>query len=232
MKIAIMQPYLFPYISYFQLMEAVDRFVIYDDVNYIKRGWINRNSILINGLPSMFTVPLVKASQNKLINQIQINHSSGWQSKFLKTLSFAYKKAPYYSRVFPVIEEIVNYDTNILVEFTHHSIIRICGYLKIDCEIIISSDLIIDTSFHGQNRILKICKEQNANHYVNPIGGIEIYDRSYFKGNNITLSFLQSEEISYKQYDDVLVPKLSVIDVLMFNSKDDTNLLLKKYCLM
>lgn len=105
MKIAVMQPYLFPYIGYFQLLNAVDMFVVFDDVNFIKKGWINRNNILVNRQKYLFTVPLKDASQNKLIKEVQIA-DDGWQEKFLKTVAQSYKKAEFFDEAFALIEKL------------------------------------------------------------------------------------------------------------------------------
>ena len=104
MKIAIMQPYFFPYLGYWQLMNIVDKFVIYDDVNYIKRGWINRNRILVEGKPFYIHVPVMKASQNKIINEMEVFVDSSLRKKELKTIELAYKKAPFFDSVYPLIK--------------------------------------------------------------------------------------------------------------------------------
>lgn len=122
MKLAIMQPYFLPYIGYFQLINAVDTFVLLDDVNYINKGWINRNQLLLNGKAHLFTLPLQKASQNKLINQLELSNETKWKDKLLKTIETAYKKAPQFHLVFPLISQILQYPESNLSLFIHHSI--------------------------------------------------------------------------------------------------------------
>ncbi|MFT5214586.1 MAG: hypothetical protein ACI9WV_002317, partial [Patiriisocius sp.] len=139
MKIAIMQPYLFPYIGYFQMINAVDHFVFYDDVNFINRGWINRNRILVNGKDTFITVPLIKASQNKKINEINLFFDEKMKKKMILTIELAYKKAPYYNQVIEIIKKIVNADISNIGEYAANSIITLCNYLKIETSFSYSS---------------------------------------------------------------------------------------------
>ena len=226
MKIGIMQPYFLPYIGYFQLIKAVDKYVIYDDVNYINKGWVNRNNILLNGQKYLFTLSLLGASQNKLINEILVEQN---QSKLLKTLEIAYKKVPYFENVFPVIQNIFDYDDKKLAKFVGNSIVQIADYLNIKTEFIYSSEINKDNALKGQEKILYICKILNATNYINAIGGQELYDREIFKQNHIELNFLQTEIVDYKQLKNEFVPYLSILDVLMFNSAEDINVMLDKF---
>jgi hypothetical protein len=230
MTLGIMQPYFLPYIGYFQLINAVDTYVIYDDVNFIKRGWINRNNLLLNGQGFLFTLSLLEASQNKLINEIFV---SGDQSKLLKTIRTAYQKAPYFSSVFPIVEEIFGYEDNNLAKFVGNSIVRIAGYLAFNTEFIYSSEIKEkDHSLKGQDKILNICAVMGATEYFNAIGGIELYSKERFTECDIKLSFLKSQQIEYKQFNYTFVPWLSILDVLMFNSVEQTNMFLKQYTLV
>ncbi len=219
MKIAIMQPYIFPYIGYFQLINLVDTFVFYDDVNFINKGWINRNNILVNGKPNLITIPLKEASQNKLINQIEILNDGKWQNKFLKTIEQTYKKSSQFQTVFPLIEEIITQKESNISKNIFHSTKLICDYLSIKTKLIPSSTIYQNTHLKAQERILDICIQEKANHYINPQGGIELYDRSFFENKNIQLSFLKSSPTEYPQFSNTFVPYLSIIDVLMFNEK-------------
>ncbi|WP_347175255.1 WbqC family protein [Polaribacter uvawellassae] len=233
MKIAIMQPYLFPYIGYFQLINTVDTFVIYDDVNFIKKGYINRNSILDNSNRMLFSFPLIKASQNKKINSINIDSSLKWREKFIKSIQHNYKKAPFFNEVFPIIEEIVFYNqSENLSHFLINSLKLVSGYLNIDTEFIISSALEKNNDLKGEDKILEICKILKADQYINPIGGLDLYKKDFFSRENIKLNFLKSEEITYKQYNNNFIPWLSIIDVLMFNSKENIDEILKSYSLL
>ena len=227
MKLGIMQPYFLPYIGYFQLIKAVDKYVIYDDVNFIKRGWINRNNILLNGQSFLFTLNLLEASQNKLINETFVSDD---QSKLLKTLHTAYKKAPRFSSVFPIVEKIFGYEDKNLARFVGNSLTQIAGYLQFDTEFIYSSDIKEKNhSLKSQDKILNICTVMGATQYINAIGGMELYSKERFAECDIKLSFLKSQPIEYKQFNNSFVPWLSILDVLMFNSVEETNRLLEQY---
>ena len=229
MKLGIMQPYIFPYIGYFQLINAVDKFVIYDDVNFINKGWINRNRILNNGKDSLFTIPLKEASQNKLINEIDVNWDSAWKSKFIKTLEQCYKKAPFYSEILPIIEQTLSIDNEPVSKVIEHNLRLICNYLGIKTTIISSSAIYQNTHLKAQERILDICLQEKSSQYINPIGGLELYDKDFFEAKNLQLSFIKSNPIEYPQFKNEFVPWLSMIDVLMFNSKEKIKEFLDNY---
>jgi hypothetical protein len=230
MKIAIMQPYLFPYIGYFQLIYAVDKFVFLDDVNFIKRGWINRNRILVNGIEHLFSVPVKKISQNKLILECELAES--WKEDFLKTIEMSYKKAPYFTFAYPLILDIINFKEQNLSLYIVNHIKRIFEYLDIKIHVIPSSSIYRTSELKAQDKIIQICKEENASEYINPIGGTELYDKNKFSEENITLKFLKTSEIIYKQFRHTFVPFLSIIDILMFNSKEEIKIMLDKYTLV
>ena len=232
MKIGVMQPYFFPYIGYWQLLNLVDRYVIYDDVNYIKRGWINRNRILVGGSPKFFNVELIGASQNRLIKEVKVNTSPKEKEKSLHTIEYNYKKAPCFDEVYPLIEECLKFDSDVLSEYLAHSIRCICMYLDIDTEIIMSSDLNKDNSLKGEDKILDICRELDATDYYNAIGGQELYHYDRFSEQGMKLHFLKTDDIVYRQFGDVFYPNLSIIDVLMFNDKDRVKEMLKDYTLV
>lgn len=233
MKIAIMQPYFLPYIGYFQMIKAVDAFVFYDDVNYINRGWINRNRILINGQPKYFNVPLIKASQNKLINEIQVNKDSKDYSNLLKTIEMAYKRAPYFEQVYQVLENLLNKDYNTVDEITIKSIKEISNYLEIPTKFLISSiDFPKTRGMDKAKRLKAICKKTNSTNYINAIGGQDLYSKEDFAKENINLKFIKSLPIEYKQFDNEFVPWLSIIDVLMFNSQREVNKMLDNFKLI
>lgn len=229
MKLAIMQPYIFPYIGYFQLIKAVDKFVIYDDVNFINRGWINRNRILVNGKDSLFTIPLKEASQNKLINEIEVNWDDAWKSKWLKTLEQSYKKAPYFQQVRPIIEQTLGQEKTIFSEIIVENLKLINAYLGITTEIIPSSSIYQNTELKAQTRILDICLQEKTNHYINPIGGIELYQKEVFEEKGMQLNFIKSKPVQYPQLKNDFVPWLSILDVLMFNSVEQIQTFLDSY---
>lgn len=231
MKIGIMQPYFFPYIGYWQLMNAVDKYVIYDDVNYIKGGWINRNQILMSGKPNIINLKMNGASSNKLINEVSVDNNSIWKNKLLKTIEYSYKKAPYFEVVFPIIKDIIFYDEINLAINLANSIKRIAEYLDIKTEFILSSNIEKDNNLKGQDKIIEICKILNASEYYNAIGGLELYSTENFESNGIELRFLRTEFIEYEQFSNEFISNLSIIDVLMFNSKDKVKEMLGKYTL-
>lgn len=224
-----MQPYIFPYIGYFQLINAVDYFVFYDDVNYIKGGWINRNYILLNGDKYLFTISLNHSSSNKLINDLIIIDSF---AKFKKTLYQAYSKAPYFKPTIELVEGILDFDDRNLSSFISNSLISLSTYLKINTNFIFSSSLTNDKSKKGQDKVLDICKILNTSTYINAIGGKMLYKKSDFLKNNIELKFISSQNIVYKQFGSKFFPSLSIIDVLMFNSVDIVKNHLMKYELL
>ena len=224
-----MQPYIFPYIGYFQLINAVDKFVIYDDVNFINKGWINRNRILNNGKDSLFSIPLKEASQNKLINEIDVNWDSAWKSKFMKTIEQCYKKAPFYQETLLIIQQTLQIDDEPISRIIENNLRPICAYLDIKTEIVSSSAIYQNTHLKAQERILGICLQEKATQYINPIGGLELYDKRFFEAKNITLNFIKSKPIEYPQFKNEFVPWLSMIDVLMFNSKEKITSFLNNY---
>ncbi len=229
MKIGIMQPYIFPYIGYFQLINAVDKFVIYDDVNFINKGWINRNRMLNNGKDSLFSIPLKEASQNKLINEINVNWDGIWKSKFLKTLEQCYKKAPFYQVAISLIEQTLNVDDEPISKVIEYNLRLTCEYLGITSEIVSSSAIYQNTHLKAQERILDICLQEKATQYINPIGGLELYDKWVFEAQNINLNFIKSKPVEYTQFKNEFVPWLSIVDVLMFNSKETIKEFLNNY---
>lgn len=229
--LAIMQPYIFPYIGYFQLINAVDKFVIYDDVNFIKRGWIHRNNLLINGNANMFSVPLSKPSQNSLINEVVLGDWQPWASKFLKTIEQNYRKAPYFEEAYSLIEDVFSEESTHISELAVRSLKRVTNYLKIDTEFVDSSSIYANEDLKSQHRILDICLKENAGHYINPTGGRELYDKQLFADNGVLLNFIASERVTYPQYKNEFVPWLSIIDVLMFNDVECTKKLLTQFTL-
>ncbi|HEU0283312.1 MAG TPA: WbqC family protein [Gallionella sp.] len=224
--VAIMQPYFLPYIGYFQLMAAVERFVVFDDVNYINRGWINRNRLLLNGQAHTFTVPLRGASQNKLICDIELADDDDWRDKLLRTVRQAYVKAPCYADVSVLMERIIRHPVRRLDEFLLNSLREIAGYLELPTEIVGSSRTYGNAQLRGQERILDICRQEGAQRYINAIGGEALYERARFNEQGVELKFLRSRPLSYAQGGSEFVPWLSILDVLMFNPRPEARRLL------
>ncbi|WP_375234782.1 WbqC family protein [Winogradskyella sp.] len=233
MKIAVMQPYFFPYIGYFQLINAVDEFVFYDDVNFMKKSYINRNSMLLNQKAFQFTVPLKDASQNKLIKDVEVFKDQKWFNGFFKTLEHAYKSAPFYKEVLQIVNNVFNHDYNTISELSIKSVLEVCNYLNINCKFSISSkDYSSSKSFNKTERLISIAKQSGKQTYVNTIGGQSLYNKSEFKAHDIDLAFIETQAIEYKQFSNDFVPFLSILDVLMFNSKASIKDLLGKYSLV
>lgn len=225
-----MQPYFFPYIGYFQLINAVDKFIIYDDVNYIRRGWVNRNKILINTKANYINVILNNSSQNKLINEITINANF---DKTIKTIEQNYKKAPCFNEIFPLLKKIfsISEDSPILIStFNYIGIKTISEYIGIKTIFEISSINYPETrELDRTNRILEICKINKATDYINAIGGNQLYAKQDFKRENINLNFIEPVFSEYNQFNNSFIPWLSIIDVLMFNPISVVSSLLKNY---
>lgn len=225
LRIAIMQPYFLPFIGYFQLVNAVDKFVIYDDVQFI-RGWINRNYILLNGERHLINLLLTGASLNKTINNIELQPN---QRKLIKTIEYVYKKAPMFDEVFPVFLNIMEYEEKNLGKFLGNSITQICKYLQVNTEFFFSSDINKNSTLKGQNKILHICKLLETSSYVNTIAGETLYNKDDFEKQNIELKFLKSKTQGYPQFKNEFVPNLSILDVMMFNSIEEIRQMLDNY---
>lgn len=228
MKLGIMQPYFMPYIGYWQRINAVDKHVIYDDVNFIKGGWINRNRILLNGEPHFFNLPMQGASSNKLINEVKVQNNKIIQEKMLKTLEQAYRKAPFYYSIIDILESIIRSDETNLAKYLVSQIHVLCQYLGIGTEILVSSDIGKNNSLKSQDKIIDICKIMGASEYYNASTGRELYDKKKFAENNMQLYFIEANDVTYKQYDK-FVPSLSIIDVMMFNSVEEIRKMLGQY---
>lgn len=224
-----MQPYLFPYIGYFQLMRAVDKFVVLDDVAFIRRGWINRNRVLINRRAHTFTIPLERVSQNKLIAELDIAQQGNWREKLLKTLTLAYKRAPFFETVYPLIERTILYSGRLLADYIGNSLFELHRYLELETELVRTSRTYNNRNLKGEDRILDICRRENGNEYINSIGGTALYSGDRFAGAGIALRFLKPGTIRYRQFGAEFVPSLSIIDVLMFNGPRRTAEYLNEY---
>ena len=224
MSIAIMQPYFFPYVGYFQLVYATDMFVFYDDVNFINRGWINRNRILINGKDQMITVPCKDASQNKLIMDIEVADDPKSMNKMLATIQMAYKKAPFFADVFPVIQQTIEgHSHSSIAKLSIDSVVNICSYLGLNKIFKQSSREYDNRELKKADRLIDICHIEGIRKYINPYGGKEIYTKEYYSSKGVDLYFISPLNVDYPQFNNTFVPWLSMIDVLMFNSIDDIN---------
>lgn len=219
MKLAIMQPYFFPYIGYFQLIAAADVFIVYDNIKYTKKGWINRNRMLQNGRDVLFSLSLSNDSDSLDVcrRELATNFS---RDKLLNKLSGAYRRAVYFEQTFPLIEQIIRFEDSNLSRYLHHSILRMCSHLDLNKEIRVSSEIDIDCKLKGQDKVLAYCEYMGATTYINAIGGMGLYSKSAFNEKNIELKFISSKPFEYPQFGDAFVPWLSIIDVMMFNSPE------------
>ncbi len=221
MKLAIMQPYFFPYIGYFQLINAVDKFVVYDNIQFTKKGWINRNRILVNGAAEYISLPLSKGSDYLNVDQRKLAGTFKTERiKLLRRINESYRKAPQFDTVYPLIESVFNAEEENLFGFIYQSLQAVCQFLDIKTEFIISSTLPIDHQLRSQDKVIAICDASGADQYINTIGGKELYSKEIFQQHNIELSFIQSGRVEYPQFANEFVPWLSIIDVMMFNSKE------------
>lgn len=230
MRLAIMQPYFLPYIGYFQLINVVDKFVIYDNIEYTKKGWINRNRILVNGKDEYITIPLKKDSDYLAIKDRYL--ADTWKLekvKMLNRIRAAYMKAPHFSSAYPVIEKAVLCDEDNLFKFIYSSIQAINDYLEIDTPLLLSSEISINHNLRSENKVISIATALKADTYINPIGGIELYNKENFNKEKIELNFLKSSSFTYKQFDNVFIPSLSIIDAIMFNSTETIQNFLDNY---
>ncbi|GHV57588.1 hypothetical protein FACS189460_4400 [Deltaproteobacteria bacterium] len=231
MKIAVMQPYFLPYLGYWQLLAAVDAFVILDDVNYITRGFINRNYLLLSGRPHLFSIPLENPSQNRLIKETKLNFSGYARDKLLKTIAAAYKKAPEFEAVFPLLEKIILFPETDLTGYIAHSITAIRRHVGLKTEIYVSSELKQRPGLKAQAKIIDLCANLGAETYINPPGGWDLYDPTEFRARGLALKFLRPGQVAYRQFNHEFVPNLSFLDVMMFNKLGPIENFLQEYAL-
>lgn len=229
MKLGIMQPYFFPYLGYWQLLKAVDKYIIYDDVNYIKNGWINRNNILLNGKAHLITIPLDGASPFLPINQIKMTSNVKAKEKILKTIEQAYKKAPFFNQIFPIILDVIMDESCLICKALEKQFSLVSQYLGLNTQFILSSNINKNNNLKGQDKVIHICHLLGASEYINAIGGQKLYSVKDFKNEGISLKFICSKDINYKQFGKNFVPNLSIIDIMMFNSPEQINNMLDKY---
>ncbi len=227
-----MQPYFMPYIGYFQLIDSVDIFVIYDNIQYTKKGWINRNRFIQNKDAQTLTIPLKKDSDYLNISERKIADSFD-RGKLCNQLMNSYRKAPYFDDVYPLICRLINNDEGNLFKYISESLNNVCKYLYMDfSKIITSSTIKIDHSLKSEEKVLAICNSLLATEYINPIGGIDLYSKSRFASQNIDLKFLKPRVASYNQFGNEFLPNLSIIDVMMFNSQETVQEMLNQYQLL
>jgi hypothetical protein len=220
MRIAIMQPYFCPYLGYFQLVASVDKFIFYDDVNFIKGGWINRNKIISNNQEFLFAIPLVDASSFRLIKDTQVNWKSKEAGKLVTNIKHSYAKAPFFNEVFPIVEQIFDNKPETISRLAIDSIVSFSKYLGIPTEFKVSSEGEYEKTGDRVLNLVDIIKKEGATHYINPIGGQELYTKEAFQQHGIELSFIKGTS------------SLSIIDVCMKQDKEDIRKMLNDYTLI
>lgn len=234
-RLAANQPYLFPYIGYFQLIRSVDVFVISDDLNYIRRGWITRNRILVSGEPRLFSVPIADASIFRKINdtRVSLDEYPRWHRRFFATVQRAYQRAPCYTAVKALLDGVFTESVSTIGELARSSVLTVCKYLDITTRIVETSTLYGLRDSCRDERIHGLCRREGADTYVNSIGGTKLYSKEEFAQKAISLKFLKSRDIVYGQFPKrPFVPSLSIIDVMMFNSVGDIQRMLDEYDLV
>lgn len=227
MRLGIMQPYFLPYIGYFQLLASVDQFILYDNIKYTKKSWINRNRMLLNGADAMFSLPLKKGSDSLDIVERELALEFD-RSKLLNQFRGAYGRAPQFELTYPVLEQIIQHDEANLFRYIQHSIVQLCEHLNINTEVRISSEISIDHELKSQDKVLALCGAARADTYINTIGGIELYDKNDFRIKGIDLQFIKARSFKYTQFQSEFVPWLSIVDVLMFNPIEEVIKVIRK----
>jgi hypothetical protein len=228
-----MQPYLFPYLGYFQLINAVDEFVLGDVLQYEKESWINRNRILVNGRAMLFSFPLKKDRFDAPINQRQFADGiERERERLLKVLRNCYSRAPNFSAFYPVLEEIIEFPVDGLADYAENSLRRICRYAGITTPIRLASELRLPTRMDKQERVVQTVKALDGGMYVNPSGGAALYQRQYFLEHGLQLRFHRMGNVRYRQFREPFTPHLSIIDVLMFNDPFSLQAMLDDYRLV
>ena len=253
-KLAAMQPYFMPYVGYWQAISAVDKYILYGNLTFIKDAWMNRNRIRQkNGLVNIITVPLQRKSSNTLINDIQIDNSFKWNEKLLKAILLNYSKAEYFDEIYPLMEQLFTQRYDTLMQLNAQTICDVANFLEIKTEIDydnsrylemeeILKDIEADYSklpylektrpIRKVARVFEFCRRENSKHFINAIGGRELYDKDEFAQYGIKLEFVETHHIEYNQFGNPFEPNLSIIDVLMHNGKERTQQLLNEYTLV
>lgn len=231
--IGVMQPYLFPYLGYFQLIATTDAFVLCDDLQYVKSSWINRNRVLCDGQPKLISFPLKKASHLGTIRERSLCDDFDKEAAaLLRRISHLYTRAPYRDDVLPLLKEILEYPDRNLAAFNENSIRRICRYLGITTPICCASELNLEPHLDMQERVIQTVEKMRGELYINPVGGMELYCPAAFRERGLQLRFLQMNDFSYPQFKEPFVPALSIIDVMMFNSRQDVHDMLDRFSLL
>lgn len=231
MKFAVMQPYFMPYIGYFQLIDAVDKFIVYDNIEFTKKGWMNRNRILVNGEPQYFTVNLEKGSDYAMVNERKISPVfTQERRKVLGKIDANYGKAPFYEETLPLVKDCFEYSEKNLFDFIFHSIVKIKEHLRIETELIVSSQLPIDHTLKNKYKLWALSNYLGIQDYINPVGGMELYEKEEFAEHGMNLMFHQANLSPYAQVSNQdFSPALSIVDMLMCLGVEEVSRELKKF---
>lgn len=218
-RLAIMQPYLFPYVGYFQLVAAVDRFVFYDDVAFMKQGWINRNRLFLSGRVSWFTLPVWGGSIHRKINELSVQAGDAWRRKLLASVKQSYGRAPYFEQAYGLLAGVLQSEECSLSALARKSVVDVARYMGLETEFVVSSGRYGNEEMHGAERVLDICRREHASEYHNLPGGKALYSAEQFSAAGIELSFVEPNLTEYIQMAPPFKPCLSMLDVLMFNDR-------------
>jgi hypothetical protein len=233
-SVAVMQPYFFPYLGYFQLLAHVDVFVVYDDTQYVKQSWINRNRILERGAAAFLTLPVASESHRQLIFEKRLHEPRRHQRKLLKRIRQAYYAAPHLDPVSAFLEPLFPGDDETVASFNVRALRALQELLGLRTQLVLASERGYPRGSTAQERVIRICVEEGGTRYVNPIGArsLRLYDQAAFSAAGLELSYLSTNAyIRYDQNGGPFVSDLSIIDVLMFNSPARTRELLDHFVL-
>lgn len=233
MKVAIMQPYFMPYIGYISLIKHSDVFILFDPVQFIRHGWIERNRILKQNEGWLYIqVPLLKSGRDTLIQDCLIDNSKDWKNKILSQLQIYKKKTPYYYKTVQLVNEIFEGEYDTITSLNKTCLEKVCTYLGFPKELPIFSQMgmEIETPNDPDEWALNICKKLEGDiHYINPIGGLEFFDTGKYTNNNIEISFQKMIPVHYDQQRQSFEYGLSIIDVMMYNSPEEINNMLDQF---
>ncbi len=239
-----MQPYFFPHIGYFQLIHAVDRFFLYDNLDYSRGGWINRNRILVvRGRPTFLSVPIRGRKITKTIRDTILLEDPHWRLSLQRSIHTCYSRSPYFRETLQLVEEILFLETSSLAEINKRCITGVCNHLGVDTEILTDSTPFDALEFELRQRpgtdpirkvtrAIELCRALGADVFINAIGGRALYDKEVFARHGVRVFFVQTRPHTYPQRAATFHPSLSIIDVLMNCGRDGTRRLLGEYDLV
>ena len=232
MKLGIMQPYFFPHMGYYSLIHHVDRWIFFDTVQYIRRGWINRNRILKPQEGWQYIqVPVRKHAREMPIKDVRVSDANDWRGRAFRQLEHYQKIAPYYEDVTEFLRDALENDLSSLAELNAHLIAKTFAYLALpfEYEMFSAMDLRLGEVAAPGDWALEISRELEASEYINPPGGREIFDKERFAAASIQLQFLTANPAEYSQRRREFIPGLSILDVMMFNSRDEIHGMLNDF---